>query len=460
MKFLIKITLIIVFITQIQNTYSQKLHKSKGYYFKQLTGFANLGTDSSFVFFLTSKQSFHNYVLLMIDSNNLTLKTKKKISFESKKEVISSAVINKGRLFIETKIYIRNKGEIVNKYILNPYTFQKFDDNISVELDTLKNDNNTIIFHNHFHYNDYVIKSEIIGNHNYLFNDFKINYSVQDDINIYFYKRFLKNFEIINPINNKKKEILLKNRMNILKYNLFKDNDSNFRLVGIFNNEQEKSYGIFQMFLNFNLEETKKTSYLTLVNKNSLPENNINSEFLFNNISFKHYIKTSNDNHIFVFNKFITNWATSGQGATFQSGINFRVGDILILNFNKDGVIAVNKINLSQNTMSNKKSSSYLLKVTNNQITFVFYDHKKNNLNNNKQYLCEFTNSTVLMSCNYDVNLNKVSDKKIIANSKEVIFFIEFDDLYPIVNGGNVTYFYFGKRRILDKKCYLYKLQI
>ncbi len=253
--------------------------------------------------------------------------------------------------------------------------------------------------------------------------------------------------------------------MEILKYVLLEDNDSNFRLVGLFNNKNEKSYGMFQMFLNFNLEETKTTFYLTLTDKNSLPEKDANHEILFNNNSFKHYIKTINDNHILIFNPIKGHNVVSRQGYSYQSIVNPIVGNIWILNFEKNGEIFVNKINLLQNTssphsvnVSYSKSISYLLKVVDNQITFVFYDDKKNSEKDNKLVTCDFSNTTVLMSCNYDINLNKVSDKRIIGNTKEVIFFIEFEELTPEVNGEKVTYFYIGKKTDLAKKYHLYKL--
>ncbi|MDP2174314.1 MAG: hypothetical protein Q8K70_00240 [Bacteroidota bacterium] len=441
-----------------------------------MTEFNNLGTDSSFVFFLTSKQAFHKYFILMIDSSDLTLKVKKTISFESKKEEITRAVLNHGKLFLETKMYVRNQGEIINKYVLNPYTLQKLNNDVNYYEDTLTNVYNTILIHNPLHHRENIMDLEGFAGYNYILeklsslNGYKINNSVQDDKDIYYYKSYLKNFEILNLVNNKKRDITLKNGMKILKYALLNDKDSNFRLVGIFNNGQEKSYGIFQMFLNFNLEEIKTTTYLTLLDKNSLPENNINSEFLFNSFSFKHYINTINDNHIFIYNKYIYDKRKIREIIyQYQSNLpttirdkevlNVKVGNVLIYNFNKDGDISVNKINLSQSTYSNKKSISYLLKVIDNQIAFVFYDNYKNIIKNDKQVTCDFTNSTVLMTCNYDINLNKVGDKRIIGNSKEIIFFIEFDDLKPIVNGKNVTYFYFGKRTDLAKKCHLYKLQ-
>lgn len=475
MKHLKIILITIVLGAQSNNLYSQNLLKSKGFSLKQMTEFNNLGTDSSFVLFLTSKQASHKYYLLIFDSSNLTLMNKKVISFESKKEEISRAVLNNGHLFIETRMYLRNKDEaIVNNYVLNPYTLEKVNANLKYSINPLKELNNSILIHNPYHHFENILDLEDVAGFNYTSDEFsdlegyKVNNTVQEDKDIYFYKRYLKNFEILNLVNNKKRDITLKDGMGILKYILLKDNDSNFRIVGVFNDKREKSYGMFQMFLNFNLEETKTTFYLTLIDQNSLPENNDNSEFLFNNFSIKHYIKTINDNHIFIYNKFKyekkliqeTIYQSQGKLPTIRyvEVTNVKVGNILMYNFNNDGVISVNKINLRQSTHNNKKSISYLLKVVDNQITFVFYDDKKNGEKDNKLVTCDFSNTTVLMSCNYDINLNKVSNKRIIGNTKEVIFFIEFDELTPEVNGEKVTYFYIGKKTDLAKKYHLYKL--
>jgi len=470
MKLICRFLLAIIFYISIQNLSSQKLTQSDYYYFKQYSSFEQIGTDSNFVFFLTTQPQKNTKKLLIIDSNNLNIISIKTISFESKKEFITEAILINKKLYLETSTYVKRSENVINNYVLDPYTLKLIGNekiNKSIIANSMVLD--SVIFYNYFYkFINEGDENDILGVRQLFDNNFEISYQNQKNGNIHFYESYLKDVKIFSKISNVIKYIDLRNGLKILKCNLFFDSDSTYRFVGIYYDSKDKSYGLFQMFLNFNLEEILTTSYLTLIDNKGLPQENKNSEFVFNNYQFKHYLHTPNGNHILIFNSPESNSETNSY-MSFENNANKMkyeivtfnsVHDILIYNFHQSGEISYSKIPLSQSTDLHKKSTSYLVNIIDNHLVFVYFDNKKN-ISSNELISCDFSNSkTVLVSSKYDFIANEMSEKVIIADNKELEYFFNFKEVNAVPNGKFKNYFFISGKKYESIKFKIYKLQM
>lgn len=392
-----------------------------------------IGENGQYHYYITSKQSFYDYAIIILDKNNFKNYEKRLIIFKNKFEMINRFVYNFDTLYIETK----NEIDKSKYYKINFKNFNLINILENEFLNNYDNDLNKFIFYKNriFKINNSFPSFDRNKNNKIYSNDtfYSEHYTELNYLDSIFKYR-ISNLTIGLTGKSLVKEIEIGKNKEIVKYDIFYTNNQ-FKVIGIYKEFSNKTpyYGLFYKVYDKNLEPLKDPSFIYLCQGDSITQNLFNSNLfkLFNSNLEETEKYLSNDGEItFVFSNINTNTANFRNGEYIRL-IDRSLNNITIFTFNNLGEIKTTEIFINQKTNKYFNSLGYSCYLSGNVLNILFFDHPKNlsrynTGKKNKSFI--FGSKGVLVNYKYSLLQKKIVQTETISKKSN------FKDYFSLNN--------------------------
>ncbi|MCW3119450.1 MAG: hypothetical protein JWM28_3532 [Chitinophagaceae bacterium] len=455
MKHLNKL-LILIFFLAATIVKSQDFVRGNFFRLKKYSELNYIGRDSSFLFYLSSKQSKRKYLLMRFDQETLKLLSEQEIEFDDSYEMIVLSKLEGKRLLLKTETKRRKTALVEHTYYINCYTLDIMTANsnlgyVSPYMQAYQPADPPIKYHLMPRYDLYdqffqrrlpvrAATTEELK----LGNDFKVKLQAEPDTSIFYFGKFYSEFTVYEDNESpqvKKRLIDLGNGRKIIDYRSQTLSNGHIRIRGKYYERTNgaANYGLFQYILDKDLEEVVKPGFLPLIDGKLLNKdikNHPDAKIIFGSfpdcvVETDHKNLIEIYNPIIVKNEMVSNSSYDGkQWHTSTSFVNVtHVGSIELIDFHPSGSIFRHTIYLEQQTRSQEKSVSFLCRIADKKLNFIFFDQAGNaakSMDDKDVKTCYFNKTTALVRCAYDTDKHALGNKEIFLTRKN---FLNFFDL-------------------------------